>query len=177
MFIGVDVDQYIADHPLLTHRLLASAGGLPFASGQLDLITANMVVEHLDRPEDFVLEAARLLAPGGLVLIHTPNLRYYLIVLARLCPEFVKKPIVALLEGRQEKEIFRTFYRANTVSKVRALAASAGLSVDSVSVNGSVGSFGFMGPLGVLEVLLLKLLSLQPFKAFNAVLLIGLRKT
>ena len=177
MFIGADVDDALARHPLLTHRLMASASGLPFASSQLDFVTANMVVEHLDEPDKFFAEVARVLAPGGSLLFHTPNFRYYLVFLAWLCPEFIKKLVVAVLEGRQETEIFRTFYRANTVPKVRALAAAAGLTVHSLSVKGSVGTFGFLGPIGVLEVVLLKLLSVRPFKPFNAVLLVCMRKT
>ena len=176
MFLGADVDDSLTAHPLLTHRLFASASRLPFDSGQFDFVTANMVVEHLDRPETFFAEAARVLAPGGSLLIHTPNFRYYLVFLAWLCPEFIKKTVVALLEGRREEDIFFTYYRANTAARARTLAATAGLSVHSVSVNGSVGSFGFLGPIGVLEVVLLKLLSLKPFRSCGQVLLVVMKK-
>ncbi|MBN9388968.1 MAG: class I SAM-dependent methyltransferase [Chloroflexi bacterium] len=48
--------------------------GLPFASESLDVILASEVIEHLSKDKLFLAEAWRALAPGGVLLLTTPNL-------------------------------------------------------------------------------------------------------
>jgi len=45
----------------------------PFAEGSFDAITCFDVLEHLERPEEFLIKARRYLKPGGIILISTPN--------------------------------------------------------------------------------------------------------
>jgi SAM-dependent methyltransferase len=48
----------------------------PFASqidGSFDVITAIEIIEHLSSPMAFLLEVRKLLRPGGLLFISTPN--------------------------------------------------------------------------------------------------------
>ena len=55
----------------------ASATALPFADATFDLITAFEVIEHVDNWPAILPEARRVLAPEGLLLVSTPNQRYY----------------------------------------------------------------------------------------------------
>ncbi|OPZ16680.1 MAG: Ubiquinone biosynthesis O-methyltransferase [candidate division BRC1 bacterium ADurb.BinA364] len=51
-------------------------GGLesaPFAPGTFDCLTLWDVLEHIGDPHPFLRRAAELLAPGGLLFLHTPN--------------------------------------------------------------------------------------------------------
>lgn len=48
--------------------------GLPFADNSLDVILASEVIEHLSKDKLFLGEALRALAPGGVLLLTTPNL-------------------------------------------------------------------------------------------------------
>ncbi len=54
-----------------------AAERLPFPDASFDLVLAADVVEHVDDPARFVAEAARVLSPGGLLFLATPN-RYSL---------------------------------------------------------------------------------------------------
>ena len=50
---------------------------LPFGDAAFDLVVAFEVIEHLDRWEDLLSEAKRVLKPGGVLLVSTPNRDYY----------------------------------------------------------------------------------------------------
>jgi len=49
------------------------AGGVEDVPGQFDLVTAMEVIEHVAEPQAFVAALARRLAPGGLLILSTPN--------------------------------------------------------------------------------------------------------
>lgn len=46
---------------------------LPFAAESFDCVITFQVIEHIRRDLDFVAEAARVLRPGGLLVLTTPN--------------------------------------------------------------------------------------------------------
>ncbi len=50
---------------------------LPFADRSLDLVVCFEVIEHLEAWADLIAEAARVLAPSGVLLVSTPNRSYY----------------------------------------------------------------------------------------------------
>jgi len=52
----------------------ADLGHVPFAPGCFALVVSFQVIEHLEDPTDYIDALARLLAPGGLVMLTTPNL-------------------------------------------------------------------------------------------------------
>ncbi len=54
-----------------------AAEALPFAAECFDIVAASDVVEHVDDVEHFIAECARVLRPGGLLFLATPN-RYSL---------------------------------------------------------------------------------------------------
>ena len=53
--------------------LRGNLAALPVASGGLDVVAALQVIEHLWDQEGFLAECARVLRPGGRVLLTTPN--------------------------------------------------------------------------------------------------------
>lgn len=46
---------------------------LPFADGSMGVVVSSEVIEHLPSGEPLIASAARVLEPGGLLLIKTPN--------------------------------------------------------------------------------------------------------
>lgn len=59
-------------------RVLADANlPLPFEDGQFDMMVSIEGIEHLENPSAFVRECARVVKPGGLILLSTPNVDSY----------------------------------------------------------------------------------------------------
>lgn len=174
MVVGMDIDSAMAEHPHLNARVAARAEWLPFAAGSFDLLTANMVVEHLEDPRGVLREALRVLKRGGRLLLLTPNYNHYLVRLAALTPDSVKRRIVWVLERRQTAEIFPTFYRLNTIGRIREAAAACGLEVESIRTT-IAPEFYSLGPLGVIECFWLKLLSVIGRGRFDTALVATLR--
>lgn len=52
--------------------------GLPIAADEtVDLITALDVIEHIIDPQSFARECRRVLKPGGVILVNTPNIQFW----------------------------------------------------------------------------------------------------
>ena len=81
--VGVDlaaeaVDLARASYGLPNLRFeQASCEALPHPGGSFDLVVAFEVIEHLVHWREFLLEARRVLAPAGQIVISTPNKLYY----------------------------------------------------------------------------------------------------
>ncbi len=47
---------------------------LPYQDGQFDLVTATEIIEHLENPRRFLRDINRVLKPGGVCVLSTPNI-------------------------------------------------------------------------------------------------------
>ncbi|HEX4388422.1 MAG TPA: methyltransferase domain-containing protein [Steroidobacteraceae bacterium] len=177
MVVGVDYDHLsLTKHETLSHRLRCDIGRLPFPDGTFDLVTANMVFEHLDKPEQQLREIYRVLAPGGRLIFHTPNKFGYSTLLARLIPEAVKDKVVYFLQRRAEEDVFPAFYRTNSRSAIRRLARLVGLRVVDIRLICSSAQLIVIPPLVVFELLWLRMLMSKPGKSLRPYLIAILEK-
>lgn len=99
---------------------------LPYADEFFNLVTANMVVEHVRDPVSFIREVRRVLAPGGKFVFHTPNLANPAVFLARWFPSGLIRRIANKLDSRSHEDIFPAYYRMNTR---RAISSLPGLEI------------------------------------------------
>ena len=176
MLAGIDVDERIKDHPLLTCRVEGLGGALPFRDQSFDLITANMVVEHIEQPEKFLADIGRVLRPSGRFIFHTPNILFWLMFLAYITPERIKKPIIWRLEERRAEDVFPTRYTLNTPWKIQRLAPRAGFDVEQIVMTGSSCIFDRLGPIGWLECFVQKGMSTFLGGRLNSNIIAVLRK-
>src|SRR5205814_257781 len=85
--LGVDLDTSLAtDNRRTPFGVRADLSRLPVASEAFDMVISRSVVEHLDKPGVVFSEFARVLRPGGKVVIITPNKYDYVSVIAGLTP-------------------------------------------------------------------------------------------
>lgn len=157
---GVDLDlESLREHTLYPDKVLATGYQLPFKSDAFDLVSANMVVEHVDDADRLLGEIRRVIRPGGRFVFVTPNRRNLLMRLAAATPGALKAKMARLFEHRQEQDVFRTFYVLNSRQDIEAAAARAGLRVAEFHHVNSVAYLAVLGPLAIPELLWLRLIS------------------
>jgi len=75
---ALDVNHWALAHSKVvaprTLLQVASAEDLPFADGTFGVVVIKHVVEHLPRPGKAIAELGRVMAPGGILILATPNL-------------------------------------------------------------------------------------------------------
>ncbi len=94
---------------------------LPFPDGFFNLVTANMVIEHVADPIAFSQEVRRVLRKDGLFVAHTSNLYYFEYLIAHSLPSSIVSKVAQMLDGRESDDIFPTHYRVNTRSAFQRL--------------------------------------------------------
>lgn len=72
-FVTVDKHPYKGPLPENAEFLAAEFPPLPFADESFDCVISFQVIEHIRRDRDFVCEIKRVLRPGGLFIVTTPN--------------------------------------------------------------------------------------------------------
>ncbi len=166
---GMDYDvPSLRSHKTIHMRLAGDVTRLPFPDATFDLVSANMVIEHLNDPAAALLEIRRVLKPGGAFVFHTPNYWNFWVLLGGIAPDFLKLPAIRMLEGRKAVDVFPTRYRMNTGAAITNLARAAGFDVTRVDYLCTSAGTGALGPLSVFELLLIRLLRLPAFSRFRS---------
>jgi 2-polyprenyl-3-methyl-5-hydroxy-6-metoxy-1,4-benzoquinol methylase len=127
------VSRLSADEAVENLELLAArAEQVPLRSGVVDLVTAFEVIEHVQHPEELVREAARVVRPGGIVLISTPNKAVYTDARdyrnAYHVKEFYREEFLELLRSNfSEVRLLTQQLRAGSVIATGGEAAGSGV--------------------------------------------------
>jgi SAM-dependent methyltransferase len=72
--VGADLDPSLAEGQGFPVEKVDLAEPLPFADGSFDGVLCSECIEHLDAQVASLAELARVLRPGGVLVIATPNL-------------------------------------------------------------------------------------------------------
>lgn len=135
LYVGVDEDLAgLRGNGLADAVVMAPVTALPLASESVDVLVMKWVAEHLAAPGAAFAECARVLKPGGVLCVLTPNAHSVFTGLSRLVPHGLKQRLKGRLFGLHEKDTFRTYYRANTVGRLARLTRAAGLFPERVAL-------------------------------------------
>lgn len=73
---GVDPDPQAVDNAMRSYSLNVSTGAIEdrsYPSNHFDSVIMSHVIEHVHNPVDLLAECRRVLKPGGLLVVATPN--------------------------------------------------------------------------------------------------------
>nr|MDQ3936654.1 class I SAM-dependent methyltransferase [Actinomycetota bacterium] len=132
---GLDVDERTVEHARLNYsapNLEFSVGSAldlsRFEEGEFDLVVAFEVIEHVEEQERLLDEAARVLAPGGALVVSTPERRVYAEERAEANPfherELTESELQELL-GRRFPRVALWGQSPTTGSRIAALGDAA----------------------------------------------------
>jgi len=175
--VGIDADlPSLSKHRMLKDRVLGDIERLPFRDHSFDLVTANMVVEHVQDPSGLLDEVSRILSPNGLFLFHTPNRYGYATLITAVLPTALKIKLAGFLQNRRQEDVFTTFYRMNSPGAVRRMARESGFEVLELLVIESSAQTIMLGPMVILELLWIRILRLPVLKNLRTNIITILRK-
>jgi len=100
--------------------------GLPFESGQFDVVNAGEVVEHLYDTKSFFSEAHRVLKDDGVLIFTTPNLNSLENRVRILAGGYLS------MVGAYPEDHFGDHVRVFNLGKIRELCEQTGFVVDEV---------------------------------------------
>lgn len=95
--IGVDIDVDAVTHARSTYRKanlefrVGSASAIPVETATIDVVVSFETIEHHEQHEKMMVEIKRVLRPGGLLIISSPNRRYYSLEANYSNPHHVKE--------------------------------------------------------------------------------------
>jgi ubiquinone/menaquinone biosynthesis C-methylase UbiE len=176
--VGMDYtkESFIGNQQL-SNFVVGDIEDVPFAAETFDMVSANMVVEHLEKPAAALREIHRILRPGGYFVYHTPNSKFYITFLASLLPQSVKNKIIRLAEGRSEQDVFATRYRMNSLGTIYEIAEAPGFRVaECHSVNSSSTSEMIFGPFVIVTLIIRRMLQWRRLQQFRSNFVVVLEK-
>ncbi len=127
LVVGIDPDlAALRDNRSCQVRLQTDSAALPLADNSFDLVTANMVFEHVKAPLRLLTEIRRVLKPGGKLVVLTPNALDIVSLAARAIPNRLHPAIVSSVETRNRSEVYPTHFQFNRPRSVEAILREAG---------------------------------------------------
>lgn len=174
---GVDLDPRVEHNRFLDEGCVADAETLPYPDAYFDLVFADNVMEHIERPERVFCEIARVLKPEGVLLFKTPNALHYMPMIARTTPHGFHR-FINKLRGRSTVDTFPTRYRVNTPSQIRKLASASAFRVEHISqIEGRPEYLRIWPPLYALGLFYERVVnSMEWLSRFRVLLIAELRK-
>lgn len=123
---GIDPDANIRDNKLINDGFQGLVEDCD-TTREFDVVTLRMVAEHIVEPERAMARIARLLRPGGHVVIYTPYKWAPMSVIATVVPFSLHNPLKRLIWESEARDTFPVAYKLNTHKTLQAQAARVGL--------------------------------------------------
>ena len=160
---GIDIDERTVEHsrlnyesPNLDFRVASAVDLGDFADDAFDAVVAFEVIEHVMEQERVLAEVARVLAPGGLLIVSTPERRAYSEATGQQNPfherELTQAELMALLRTHfSSTEVFAQ--RVATGSRIESLDRTEGGGHLALAIERAGDEWRVAGPLSPLYLI------------------------
>ncbi len=115
--VGIDVLPPVQG--IFRDLIQADIRAVPIRSESVDVVTLRFVAEHLEYIPDDLLEIARVLKPGGVLILLTTNVVSPFIALPRLFPYRLKEYLIRTIYRVKSQDVFPTFHRFNSGLRIK----------------------------------------------------------
>ena len=121
--VGIDVSKKVVEkNQCLDKIVIGNIEKIPFKDNSFDCVTGLWVLEHLENPEKVLDQIYRVLKPRCKFIFAAPNYDYLPLRIAKnLSFLEINKLINKWLFGREKKDIFKTYYKANSIGIIEKL--------------------------------------------------------
>ncbi len=122
--LGIDLDPRVLENPNFHETANIGAYELnKYSDRCFDLISSNMVAEHIDNADEFLTQQLALMDVNSVSIHHTASKYYYSSLANYVIPESVKYWLIEKLgSGRPSKDVFPAHYLLNSKSDLMKLA-------------------------------------------------------
>ncbi|MFC1918933.1 class I SAM-dependent methyltransferase [Chloroflexota bacterium] len=122
--IGIDKEYSLnaASQSINTKFIIGDIEKIPLKDECCDVIISQMVLEHLRNPSKNIRESYRILRHGGIFIFVTPHRYHYVSIATALIPSIAIKSMIANFR------VYPTYYRCNTMNRIRKIFTMAGFS-------------------------------------------------
>jgi ubiquinone/menaquinone biosynthesis C-methylase UbiE len=175
--LGLDVDPDARKNKSVDLVALSSVEDMPIRSESADLIISSYVLEHLEHPEKAFREFARVLKPGGTLILWASNKWNYAMVLSSLTPTWFHNWVRRIALKNIDKDNYPTYYRVNTARMVRARLQEAVLKEKGIFFGANAYRYwGFSKILFILAALGSRVVSATPLRCLKSILIVRAKK-
>ncbi len=130
--VGLDEDRQALIHftELSIPRIQAMAERLPILTKSVDVVLAISLVEHIENQSAFFVEIARVIRPGGYLVLQVPELRYPI-------EPHTKWPLLHLWSPEFQARIlaatgYADLNMSTSLVRIKDIAVAAGFQVDRI---------------------------------------------
>jgi SAM-dependent methyltransferase len=138
---GIDVDAEVLENPALKTAAVIK-DQFPFPDATFDACVSNYVCEHLDDPNEHLEEVSRVLKPGGVYVLRTPNRFHYIAIVSSLTPHSFHLKAANRLRAIDGHDPYPTRYRLNSKAQIQRLALKTGFTVEYLRLVEKEPSYG-----------------------------------
>jgi SAM-dependent methyltransferase len=128
--IGLDIEYF--DKRIVTDGIYLvnnDINNISIKDYTADIVISRSVLEHVKYPSRVYSEVFRILKTGGYFIFLTPNSKDYSSIIARLIPNRFHPIIVTKTEGRDDNDVFPTYYRCNSYASIKKFADVVGFTI------------------------------------------------